>query len=135
MQDIRPVVGWTTLAGRDEQVDDLRCSGICQPSVNGSRSLKEGALAVELDVVAVDMNPDTGAFREAIKMRQIFGRNLRRTRIAAGLTPDDIQDRTGVPRELIDEIEQGQVDPCLRTIAALALAVDRDLCLLFDPAD
>lgn len=88
----------------------------------------------ELDDIFVDAHHAARAASQAVETRQIFGRNLRQARIIAGLTPGDIQDRAGVPREFVDQIEQGRADPCLRTMVTLALAVDRDLLLLFEPS-
>jgi DNA-binding XRE family transcriptional regulator len=91
-------------------------------------------LGVESDNVYVDAHHAARAISQAVETRQMFGRNLRRARISAGLTPGDIQDRAGVPQEFVDEIEQGRADPSLRTMVTLAFAVERDLWLLLEPA-
>jgi hypothetical protein len=39
-----------------------------------------------------------------------------------------------VPREFVDEVEQGLADSSLRTMVILALAVERDLWLLLEPS-
>jgi DNA-binding XRE family transcriptional regulator len=66
--------------------------------------------------------------------RQMFGRNLRRARITAGLTPSDIQDRAGVPEQLLDEVERGQIDPSLGIMTTLANAVEQELFMLLEPS-
>jgi transcriptional regulator with XRE-family HTH domain len=91
-------------------------------------------LEAELYDIFLDPQVAARAARQGSEERRIFGRNLRQARITAGLTPGDIQDRAGVPREYVDQIEQGQVDFSLKTMVVLALAVDRDLLQLFDPS-
>jgi hypothetical protein len=127
-------LGGQRFAERNERVGDLRraeMSTVCQRLAIFRR---RPPLGVELENVFVDAHHAARAISQAVETRQMFGRNLRRARISAGLTPGDIQDRAGVPQEFVDEIEQGRADPSLRTMVTLALAVERDLWLLLEPS-
>lgn len=128
-------LGRICLGERNERVGDLSAcqdmSAVCQrPAIFHRRP----PLGAELDEVFLDAHHAARAVSQAVETRQVFGRNLRHARVTAGLTTGDIQDRAGVPREFVDEVEQGLADPSLRTMVILALAVERDLWLLLEPS-
>jgi transcriptional regulator with XRE-family HTH domain len=49
-----------------------------------------------------------------------LGRNVRTARLAAGLTQEDLADRSGVGIASVQRIEQGHANPSLATLFALA---------------
>lgn len=97
------------------------------------------AIIVELLVKAttddpfVDTKHATRAADLAAELQRAFGQNLRQARIAEGLTHDDVQERTGLPHDCLNNIEAGQVDPSIGLMAALATVVGRDLWTLLTP--
>lgn len=69
-------------------------------------------------------------------LRCAFGRNLRRARQNAGLSTYDVEERTGVRRHHLAQIEAGKSNVTIETMAQLAKVVDHDLQhLLAEPAD
>ena len=54
--------------------------------------------------------------------RPVFGESLRRHRLAAGLTQDELSARSGVSQSHISALEKGTWEPRLSTILALAKA-------------
>ena len=55
--------------------------------------------------------------------REIFALNLRRLRIAAGLSQEGLADRAGLHRTYISSIERGQRNVSLENIFILAKAL------------
>jgi len=52
-----------------------------------------------------------------------LGKNLKRIRIAKGITQGDIVRKLGVGRGFISNIENGKANPTLTTIAKIAKAI------------
>ena len=65
--------------------------------------------------------------------REVFARNLRRARLAAGLSQQEVHARTGVAQRHISEIERGLRNPSLDLMASLAHAVGKPLHRLLTP--
>ena len=59
-------------------------------------------------------------------IRRRFGTNLRRCRLAAGLSQEAVAERMGVDRAHVSSMERGQQNVTLMTLgfAALALKID-----------
>ncbi len=49
-----------------------------------------------------------------------FGQQLRTLRKEAGLTQTDLAERIGTVQGYLSRLEQGQAEPCLKTLKALA---------------
>ena len=60
-----------------------------------------------------------------------FQCDLKKYRILAGLTPEDLADRVGVRRETIIRLEAGRYNPSLKLAIALSRAVDAPIEALF----
>ena len=58
-------------------------------------------------------------------IRKVFGRNLRRCRLAAGLSQEAVAERMGVDRAHISSMERGQQNVTLLTIWQAAQALGR----------
>ena len=58
---------------------------------------------------------------------ELFGRNLRRIRLARGLSQEDLMARADVHRTQISNYERGEVEPQLEILARLAKGLDVDL--------
>jgi transcriptional regulator with XRE-family HTH domain len=57
-------------------------------------------------------------------VRQIFGKNMRRIRIAAGLSQDEIAIRMGVEQTYVSGLERGVRNPTLTTLDRAASALN-----------
>jgi DNA-binding XRE family transcriptional regulator len=62
-----------------------------------------------------------------------FGENFHLARINGGLTQHDIEMHTGIKQAYISQIECGRQNPTLATMAALALAVGKDVHVMLKP--
>ncbi|KAA8818800.1 helix-turn-helix transcriptional regulator [Bifidobacterium vespertilionis] len=60
------------------------------------------------------------------------GAALLKARKEAGLTQDQLAERSGVSRITIARIEQAHINPSFRTLEALAHGMDRTLTISFD---
>ena len=60
-----------------------------------------------------------------------FRCDLKKHRILAGLTQEDLADRVGVRRETIIRLEAGRYNPSLKLAIALSRAVDAPIEALF----
>ena len=60
-----------------------------------------------------------------------IGKRLRELREANGLTQGDVEDRTGLLRVYISQVENGHSNPSLEVPEKWAAALDVDLCQLF----
>lgn len=60
-----------------------------------------------------------------------FQCDLKKYRILAGLTQEDLADRVGVRRETIIRLEAGRYNPSLKLAIALSRAVDAPIETLF----
>ena len=65
-------------------------------------------------------------------IRDVFGRNLRRYRLAAGLSQDAVAERMGVDRAHVSSMERGQQNVTLLTIWEAAQALGRKAGELLD---
>jgi transcriptional regulator with XRE-family HTH domain len=65
-------------------------------------------------------------------IRKVFGRNLRRCRLAAGLSQEAVAERMGVDRAHVSSMERGQQNATLLTIWQAAEALGRKPAELLD---
>jgi transcriptional regulator with XRE-family HTH domain len=65
-------------------------------------------------------------------VRQMVGRNVRRLRIAAGVSQAELAERMGVDRAYVSGLELGQRNPTIVTLWHLAKALGVKLRLFFD---
>jgi transcriptional regulator with XRE-family HTH domain len=56
-------------------------------------------------------------------MRKVFGQNLRRYRLAAGLSQEAVAERMGVDRAHVSSMERGQQNVTILTVWQVAQAV------------
>lgn len=66
-------------------------------------------------------------------MRQLVGANVKRLRIAAGLSQREVADRMGVDRSYVSGLEQGQRNPTVITLWQLSIALDVEPAVLLLP--
>ncbi|WP_188612880.1 helix-turn-helix domain-containing protein [Chelatococcus reniformis] len=67
-------------------------------------------------------------------IRRVFGANLRRYRIAAGISQEAVAERMGVDRAHVSSMERGQQNVTLITLWHVALAVGARPAALLDEA-
>ena len=60
----------------------------------------------------------------------IFGRNVKRVRLANSLSQEQLGDRCGLHRTYISDIELGNRNPTLQTAAKIAQSLDVDIVQL-----
>ena len=72
--------------------------------------------------------------RDIHAARQILARNLRRLRLAQGLTQEELANAAGLRQALISELEAGKLDVRLDTLSRLAIALDASMADLFSEA-
>ena len=60
-----------------------------------------------------------------------FGNAVRKARIAAGLTQEDLADRSGLDRSYIGGVERGERNPTLSVIERIAESLGVSLAELF----
>lgn len=65
-------------------------------------------------------------------VRQIFGKNMRRVRMAAGLSQDEIAIRMGVEQTYVSGLERGVRNPTLTTLDRAASALNVKLTELLE---
>jgi transcriptional regulator with XRE-family HTH domain len=65
-------------------------------------------------------------------VRRMVGRNVKRLRIAAGLSQAELAERMGVDRAYVSGLELGQRNPTIVTLWHLAEALSVKLQLFFD---
>ena len=70
---------------------------------------------------------------QACQLRTAFGQNLRQARVDANLTLEVVARMSRLSEHYVSQIEAGRCDPRINTMAALALAVDRELSVLLTP--
>jgi transcriptional regulator with XRE-family HTH domain len=69
--------------------------------------------------------------RDVHAARQILARNLRRLRLAQGLTQEELANAAGLRQALISELEASKLDVRLDTLSRLAIALDASMAELF----
>jgi transcriptional regulator with XRE-family HTH domain len=74
------------------------------------------------------------ARREIYTARRVLARNLRRFRLAQGLTQEELANAAGLRQALISELESSKLDVRLDTLSRLAIALNVTLADLFDEA-
>ena len=68
-------------------------------------------------------------------MRKVFGQNLRRYRLAAGLSQEAVAERMGVDRAHVSSMERGQQNVTILTVWQVAQAVNCRSADLLDEDD
>lgn len=68
-------------------------------------------------------------------MRRLVGFNFRRLRAEAGLTQEQVADRTGFSQQYISGLEQGRRNPTVVTLFELSQAVGATPLNLLDAED
>ena len=63
----------------------------------------------------------------SVELQIAFGENVRAARSKVGLSQAELAERTGIAREDISRIENGQSNPTLRTMSRLASVLDGDV--------
>lgn len=63
-------------------------------------------------------------FVRFMDVRQIFGINMRRIRVAAGLSQDEVAVRMGVEQTYVSGLERGVRNPTLTTLERAAQALN-----------
>lgn len=63
-------------------------------------------------------------------LQVLFGENLRTARLIAGLSQAELAARSGLMQQYLSKVETGHKNVTLRTMAALAEAVGRDVSVL-----
>jgi transcriptional regulator with XRE-family HTH domain len=66
-------------------------------------------------------------------VKVLVGRNVRRFRLAKGLTQEDLTEASGVSQQYISELERGARNPTIDTLAKIALALGVTTTDLFAP--
>lgn len=56
-------------------------------------------------------------------MRRVVGENVRRARVAAGLTQEQLAERSGFSQQYLSGLEQGKRNPTIVSLYELALAL------------
>jgi transcriptional regulator with XRE-family HTH domain len=71
----------------------------------------------------------------AIDVCSLVGRNVRRHRLAAGLSQEDLADAASLDRTYVSGVERGVRNPTVRVLQSLAAALDvKPADLLVDDA-
>jgi transcriptional regulator with XRE-family HTH domain len=65
-------------------------------------------------------------------VRRMVGRNVRRLRIAAGLSQAELAERMGVDRAYVSGLELGQRNPTVLTLWHIARALEVKVLLFFE---
>lgn len=67
--------------------------------------------------------------------RDIFFTNILRILIERGMTNDELAERSGISASFISDLARGKANPSLRTMAAIASALDTALPALLESTD
>lgn len=65
-------------------------------------------------------------------VQQIIGANVRRLRLAAGMSQEELAARVGVEQFYISGLEAGRRNPTVKTIWSVAQALDVKVGVLFE---
>ncbi|MFB1487752.1 MULTISPECIES: helix-turn-helix transcriptional regulator [unclassified Thiocapsa] len=57
-------------------------------------------------------------------MSNTLARNLRKLRVSAGLSQDDLAERTGLSQTWISRLESGGANPTIETLSSIAEALE-----------
>lgn len=57
-------------------------------------------------------------------MRKLVGRNVRRLRLAAGMTQEEYAERSGFSQQYISDLERGRRNPTIVSLFELAQALE-----------
>lgn len=66
-------------------------------------------------------------------MRRLVGENVRRARIAAGLTQEELSERCGFSQQYLSGLERGRRNPTIVTLYELAQALGVSHIRLVEP--
>ncbi len=66
-------------------------------------------------------------------MRQLVGGNVRRVRLAKGLTQEQLAERSGFTQHYLSGLEQGKRNPTIVTLYEIAQALEVDHLELLTP--
>lgn len=66
-------------------------------------------------------------------VRLLVGRNVRKLRLAKGLTQEQFSERSGFSQQYLSDLERGQRNPTIVTIFELAQSLGVDLPALVTP--
>ena len=66
-------------------------------------------------------------------MRRLLGRNVRKCRVEAGLTQEQLSDRSGFSQQYISDMERGLRNPTMVSLYELALALGTTPVVLITP--
>ena len=64
------------------------------------------------------------------ELQGVFGQSVRTARMKAGLTQAELATRSGVAREDVSRIENGQINLTIRTMTRLAAVFDGDVAAM-----
>ena len=68
-------------------------------------------------------------------MRRLVGANVRRLRLAAGMTQEGLAERSGFGQQYISDLERGRENPTVVTLFELSQALDTTPVALIDPTE
>jgi transcriptional regulator with XRE-family HTH domain len=68
----------------------------------------------------------------SVDVRQLVGNNVKRLRLAAGITQAELADLVGVDRSYISGLEQGNRNPTVVSLWHVARALDAPIRSLLD---
>ena len=66
-------------------------------------------------------------------MRHVVGENVKRARIAAGLTQEQLAERSGFSQQYLSDLERGRRNPTVVTLFELAQALNVSHVRLVEP--
>ncbi|WP_286693160.1 MULTISPECIES: helix-turn-helix domain-containing protein [unclassified Brevundimonas] len=66
-------------------------------------------------------------------MRRLLGRNVRKCRVEAGLTQEQLAERSGFSQQYISDIERGLRNPTIVSLYELAQALETTPVVLITP--
>lgn len=87
-------------------------------------------MGLGLRLMARRPEPDPQQETLATELQAAFGESVRSARTKAGMTQTELADRSGVAREDISRIENGQINLTLRTMSRLASVLDGDVAAM-----
>ena len=91
-------------------------------------------VSVELKPCAGVYQPDSNALGlEGQPEREVFGRNVRRARVEAGLTQRELGKLVGVAAARVSEIERGKLNVCMDGMVSISQIVHKSLHQLLMP--